>query len=86
MAKIANIDNRNKTIEKPYVYKNKTFEKFLCQYSVFENEVRFENCIFLEEVVLGDESKDQAYSGLRCQGFRSTTYRPIRVLKMKVSF
>lgn len=61
MAKIGNIDNRNKTIEKPYVYKNKTFEKFLCQYSVFENEVRFENCIFLEEVVLGDESKDQAY-------------------------
>ncbi len=61
MAKITNFDNRNKTIETPFVYKNKTFGKFFCQYSVFENEVRFENCIFIEEVILGDESSDQAY-------------------------
>ena len=61
MEKITNIDNRNKTIEKPYVYKNKTYEKFLCQYSVFENEVRFENCTFNEDVVFGDEFNDDAF-------------------------
>ena len=61
MAKITDIDNRNKTIETPFVYKNKTFGKFFCQYSVFENEVRFENCIFNEDVVFGDESIDEAF-------------------------
>lgn len=61
MAKITNINNRNKTIEKPYVYKNKTFGSFSCQYASFENEVRFENCIFNEDVVFGDESTDEAF-------------------------
>ena len=61
MAKIINVNNRNKTIEKPYFQEGKTFGEFLCQYSVFENEVRFESCIFTNDVIFGDESNDQAF-------------------------
>ena len=65
MAKIATINNRNKTIEKPYVYINKTYEDFLCQYSVFENEVRFEKCTFEKDVVFGDENNDEAFCTIK---------------------
>lgn len=65
MAKITNIDNRSKTIEKPYVYSNKTYGIFLCQYSVFENEVRFEKCTFEKDVVFGDENNDEAFCTIK---------------------
>lgn len=62
ISKKISIDNRNKIITKPFVFENKTFEKFNSQYSVYENEVRFTDCTFDEEVVLGCELKDEAFS------------------------
>ena len=60
------IDYRNRTIVDPCVFKGAPteklyFEDVFCQYAVFENEVRFENCVFEEDVVFGDESIDEAF-------------------------
>jgi hypothetical protein len=59
------IDNRHKTIVEPYIRVNMTFEDVLCQYSTFENEVRFKNCVFTEDVIWGDEFKDEAFSNIK---------------------
>lgn len=65
MSKVINIDRKNKTIEKPFVYKDKSFGKFSCQYAIFENEVRFVKCIFEEDVVFGDEFNDEAFCTIK---------------------
>lgn len=59
------IDNRNHTISKPFILKNKTIEKFNSQYSIYENEVRFIDCVFENDFVLGNELNDEAYSILK---------------------
>lgn len=64
ISKKISIDNRNKTITKPFVLEHKTIVVFNSQYSTYENEVRFIDCIFEENVVLGDELKDEAFSVL----------------------
>lgn len=58
---VIKIDYKNKIIEKAFIHKNKTFGTFLSQYAVFENEVRFENCTFNEDVIFGDEFCDSAF-------------------------
>lgn len=62
ISKKISIDNRNKIITKPFVFENKTFEKFNSQYSIYKNEIRFIDCIFQENVVWGTESTDEAHS------------------------
>ena len=59
--RISTIDTRHKVITHPYIQKGITFEKVLCQYTIFEQEVRFRNCTFIGDVVFGDETLDQAY-------------------------
>lgn len=41
------------------------FGEVLCQYATFENEVRFEKCIFEEDVVFGDEFNDEAFCTIK---------------------
>lgn len=59
--RISTIDTRHKVITHPYIQKGITFEKVLCQYTIFEQEVRFRNCTFIGDVVFGEENLDQAY-------------------------
>lgn len=62
ISKKISIDNRNKTITKPFVLEHKTIVVFNSQYSIYENEVRFSNCIFENDLILGSEIDDEAFS------------------------
>ena len=55
------IDTRHKTILNPYIQKGREFGKVFCQYTVFEQEVRFVECTFHKDVIFGEEDFDRAY-------------------------